>query len=79
MLLGVVMFPRYSGAVEDFYTIFRKLRSVEGNTHAVLYYAHIYGLTTIGAFDVVSVVERVPGRDGLDAFLGLLGTASARC
>lgn len=44
---------------------------------AVLYYIVTYGLTTIGAFGVVSVVERATGsaggqgNDKLDAFLGL--------
>jgi NADH-quinone oxidoreductase subunit N len=37
----------------------------------VLYYVLTYGLTTIGAFGVVSVVERATGSDRLDAFLGL--------
>jgi len=38
---------------------------------AVLYYILTYGLTTIGAFGVVAVVERATGSDRLDAFLGL--------
>jgi NADH-quinone oxidoreductase subunit N len=38
---------------------------------AVLYYILTYGLTTIGAFGAVSVVERATGSDKLDAFLGL--------
>jgi NADH-quinone oxidoreductase subunit N len=37
----------------------------------VLYYILTYGLTTIGAFGVVSVVERATGSDKLDSFLGL--------
>ena len=41
------------------------------STDAVLYYILTYGLTTIGAFGVVSVVERATGSDKLDAFLGL--------
>ena len=40
-------------------------------TNAILYYILTYGLTTIGAFDVVSVVERATGSDRLDSFLGL--------
>jgi NADH-quinone oxidoreductase subunit N len=39
--------------------------------HAVLYYVLTYGLMTIGAFGVVSVVERATGSDRLDSFLGL--------
>jgi NADH-quinone oxidoreductase subunit N len=38
---------------------------------AILYYVLTYGLTTIGAFGVVSVVERRTGSDKLDSFLGL--------
>jgi NADH-quinone oxidoreductase subunit N len=38
---------------------------------AVLYYIVTYGLTTIGAFGVVGVIERATGSDKLDAFLGL--------
>jgi NADH-quinone oxidoreductase subunit N len=38
---------------------------------AVLYYIVTYGLTTIGAFGVVGVVERATGSDRMDAFLGL--------
>jgi NADH-quinone oxidoreductase subunit N len=38
---------------------------------AVLYYILTYGLTTIGAFGVVGVVERSTGSDKLDSFLGL--------
>jgi NADH-quinone oxidoreductase subunit N len=41
------------------------------STNAILYYILTYGLTTIGAFGVVSVVERAVGSDRLDAFLGL--------
>ena len=39
--------------------------------NAVLYYVLTYGLTTIGAFGVVGMVERATGSDKLDAFLGL--------
>ena len=38
---------------------------------AILYYIVTYGLTTIGAFGVVGVVERATGSDKMDAFLGL--------
>ncbi len=38
---------------------------------AILYYSVTYGLTTIGAFGVVGVVERATGSDKLDSFLGL--------
>lgn len=38
---------------------------------AILYYILTYGLTTIGAFGVIAIVERATGSDRLDAFLGL--------
>jgi NADH-quinone oxidoreductase subunit N len=38
---------------------------------AVLYYVLTYGLTTIGAFGVIQVVENATGSDKFDAFLGL--------
>ncbi|HEY2471933.1 MAG TPA: NADH-quinone oxidoreductase subunit N [Terracidiphilus sp.] len=38
---------------------------------AVLYYILTYGLTTVGAFGAVSVVERMNGSDRMDAFQGL--------
>jgi NADH-quinone oxidoreductase subunit N len=41
------------------------------STNAILYYILTYGLTTIGAFGAVSVVERATGSDRLDSFLGL--------
>jgi NADH-quinone oxidoreductase subunit N len=41
------------------------------SANAVLYYILTYGLTTIGAFGAVSVVERATGSDKLDAFAGL--------
>jgi NADH-quinone oxidoreductase subunit N len=41
------------------------------STEAILYYILTYGLTTVGAFAVVDVVERATGSDRLEAFLGL--------
>lgn len=41
------------------------------STNAILYYILTYGLTTVGAFGAVSVVERISGSDRMDAFLGL--------
>lgn len=41
------------------------------SAQAVLYYILTYGLTAIGAFAVVGVVERVNGSDRMDAFAGL--------
>jgi len=42
-----------------------------GSANAILYYILTYGLTTIGAFGVIGVVERATGSDRMDAFLGL--------
>ncbi|HUH62770.1 MAG TPA: NADH-quinone oxidoreductase subunit N [Terracidiphilus sp.] len=41
------------------------------SARAVLYYILTYGLTTIGAFGVVAVVERATGSDRMDSFLSL--------
>jgi NADH-quinone oxidoreductase subunit N len=41
------------------------------SAQAILYYVLTYGLTTVGAFGVVGVVERATGSDKMDAFLGL--------
>jgi NADH-quinone oxidoreductase subunit N len=45
--------------------------STDASAQAILYYVLTYGLTTIGAFGVVGVVERATGSDKLDSFLGL--------
>ena len=41
------------------------------SANAVMYYILTYGLTTIGAFGAVAIVERATGSDRMDAFLGL--------
>ncbi|MGA2654309.1 MAG: NADH-quinone oxidoreductase subunit N [Terracidiphilus sp.] len=41
------------------------------SAEAILYYVLTYGLTTIGAFGVVDVVQRATGSDRMDSFLGL--------
>jgi NADH-quinone oxidoreductase subunit N len=71
MLLGVATLPHYSGTLADLHLIPSRLISVELSANAVLYYVITYGLTTIGAFGVVAVVERATGSDKMDAFLGL--------
>jgi NADH-quinone oxidoreductase subunit N len=45
--------------------------SSHASAAAILYYILTYGLTTIGAFGVIGVVERATGSDRMDAFLGL--------
>jgi NADH-quinone oxidoreductase subunit N len=47
------------------------LSRLDVSAKAILYYILTYGLTTIGAFGVVGVVERATGSDRLDSFLGL--------
>ncbi|MGB8259094.1 MAG: NADH-quinone oxidoreductase subunit N [Terracidiphilus sp.] len=71
ILLGVAVLPHYSTAISELPAIPGKLGSVGSNANAVLYYILTYGLTTIGAFAAVSVVERATGSDKLDSFLGL--------
>ena len=41
------------------------------SANAVLYYILTYGLTTVGAFGAVSVVERISGSDRMESFVGL--------
>jgi NADH-quinone oxidoreductase subunit N len=41
------------------------------SAQSILYYIITYGLTTIGAFGVIGVVERATGTDRLEGFLGL--------
>jgi NADH-quinone oxidoreductase subunit N len=70
MLLGVAVHPQYPGhgSAFDFYM---NTDSALLNANAVMYYVLSYGLTTIGAFGVVDVVQRATGSDRMDAFLGL--------
>ncbi len=41
------------------------------SAQAILYYILTYGLTVIGAFGVIGIIERVNGSDQMDAFAGL--------
>ena len=41
------------------------------SAEAILYYILTYGLTTVGAFGAVGIVERAMGSDRMEAFLGL--------
>ena len=71
ILLGLAAHPVFTGqgSAVDFNAgnFFTTLRSME----SVLFYMLTYGLTTVGAFGVVAVVERATGSDRMDAFLGL--------
>jgi len=71
ILLGIATHPVYSGQGSA-----SKFSVAAGGplfltVNAVLFYVLTYGLTTIGAFGVVGVVERATGSDRFDAFLGL--------
>ncbi len=67
ILLGVAVYKMYTGQGTRFETWYAVVESGK----AVLYYVLTYALTTIGAFGVVGVVERVTGSDRMDSFLGL--------
>ena len=73
ILLGVATMPRYGGQIgtDLLHLYLSTMVSFEQSANAVLYYIVTYGLTTIGAFGVVGVVERATGSDKMDAFLGL--------
>jgi NADH-quinone oxidoreductase subunit N len=68
ILLGVAVFRMHT--VNEA-LIFETKIPVVVSENAVLFYILTYGLTIIGAFSVVSVVERATGSDRLDSFLGL--------
>jgi NADH-quinone oxidoreductase subunit N len=67
LALGAHPLAASGEAVRQAGEVLPAVRSME----SVLYYALTYGLTTIGAFGVVAVVERATGSDRLDSFLGL--------
>jgi len=71
MLLGLAAHATFAGqgSAVDFHAagFYITLRSMG----SVLFYVLTYGLTTVGAFGVVEVVERTTGSDRMDAFLGL--------
>jgi NADH-quinone oxidoreductase subunit N len=71
ILLGIAVIPGYwlQRSPSDLSKAAQTSSYWVGN--AVLFYVLTYGLTTIGAFGVVAVVERATGSDRLDSFLGL--------
>jgi len=71
ILLGISTHASIVGQTNLFGFMFTQFRAEVVSTNAVLFYVLTYGLTTIGAFGVVGVVERATGSDKLDAFLGL--------
>jgi NADH-quinone oxidoreductase subunit N len=71
ILLGVGTQRAYTGQASPFHFFLSTTGPAFLSANAVLYYILTYGLTTIGAFGVVDVVQRATGSDKLDAFLGL--------
>jgi len=71
ILLGVATQRAYSGQGSPFEFFLTTTGPAFRSANAVLFYVLTYGLTTIGAFGVVAVVERATGSDRLDSFLGL--------
>jgi NADH-quinone oxidoreductase subunit N len=71
ILLGIATHAAYTGQGSALQFYAGAINPAIRSSNAVLYYVLTYGLTTIGAFGVVAVVERATGSDRLDAFLGL--------
>jgi NADH-quinone oxidoreductase subunit N len=71
ILLGIAAQRAYSGPGSAFDFFISTTGPAARSASAVLYYALTYGLTTIGAFAVVAVVERATGSDHFDSFAGL--------
>ena len=71
ILLGIATERAYRGEGSPYEFFLSTTGPAHRSTNAVLFYVLTYALTTIGAFGVVSVVERAAGSDRLDAFLGL--------
>ena len=71
ILLGIASQRAYSGKGSAFEFFMSTTGARQLTTNAVLFYVLTYGLTTIGAFGVVGVVERATGSDRMDSFLGL--------
>ncbi len=71
ILLGVATHPVFRGQDNVLAFFYGDFVSTRRSVVAVLYYILTYGLTTIGAFGVVGVVERATGSDRMDSFLSL--------
>ncbi len=71
ILLGIATVRAYTGQGSALAFYAEAAAPVLRSANAVLYYVLTYGLTTIGAFGVVAVVERATGSDRMEAFLGL--------
>jgi NADH-quinone oxidoreductase subunit N len=71
ILLGIATVRAYAGQGSALAFQAAAIGPAIRSTNAVLYYVLTYGLTTIGAFGAVAVVERATGSDRMDSFLGL--------
>jgi len=71
ILLGIATQRAYTGPETAFEFVLATNAPTHRTLAAVLYYVLTYGLTTVGAFGVIAVVERATGSDRLDSFLGL--------
>ena len=61
----------YSAIAHAGYMLLAILTRSNASLAALIYYAVTYGLTTIGAFGVVAVVQRATGSDQMSSFAGL--------
>ncbi len=71
ILLGIGTQQAFTGQGSPFAFYLTTTGPALRSAEAVLYYVLTYGLTTIGAFGVVSIVEHATGSDRIDSFLGL--------
>ena len=71
ILLGLAAHPTFTGVGNAVDFNLANLFATQRTIQSVLFYVLTYGLTTVGAFGVVSVVERATGSDKFDSFLGL--------
>ena len=67
----------YSAVAHGGYMLLGVMTSGQASLPALVYYAVTYGLTLVGAFGVVSVVEAISGGDRLVDFAGLSRRAPA--
>jgi NADH-quinone oxidoreductase subunit N len=61
----------YSAIAHAGYMLLGVMSHAQDNFPALMYYAITYGLTTVGAFGVVAMVESAAGDDQLTNFAGL--------
>ncbi|MGA3012353.1 MAG: NADH-quinone oxidoreductase subunit N [Terracidiphilus sp.] len=71
ILLGIAVRRPYPGYGDSIRFVLDSFGPALRSNNAVLFYVLTYGLTTIGAFGVVAVVERATGSDRIDSFSGL--------